>query len=54
MADKKSGVVLNPPTASPVLKTKINITLESTFPYALAREDFTVNATNITNPTYFR
>ena len=36
------------------MKTKVNITLESTFPYTLAKEDFSVNATNITNPTYFR
>jgi len=54
MSDTKSGVQLNPTSASPVLKTKINITLEQTFPYTLSREDFTVNATNISNPTYFR
>jgi hypothetical protein len=54
MSDKKSGVTLVPDSASPVLKTKINITLESTFPYTLVKEEFTVNATNITNPTYFR
>jgi hypothetical protein len=54
MGNKKSGVQLVPNTASPVLKTKVNITLEDTFPYTLAKEDFTVNATNITNPTYFR
>jgi hypothetical protein len=54
MGNKKSGVALVPATASPVLKTKVNITLEDTFPYALAKADFTVNATNISNPTYFR
>lgn len=54
MSDKKSGMVLVPDSASPVLKTKVNITLEDTFPYALVKEDFSVNATNITNPTYFR
>jgi len=54
MTDTKSGVSIEPPSASPVLKTKINITLEDAFPYTLAREDFTVNATNISNPTYFR
>jgi hypothetical protein len=54
MSDKKSGVVLVPNSASPVLKTKVNITLEASFPYSLVKEDFTVNATNITNPTYFR
>jgi hypothetical protein len=54
MSNKKSGVVLVPDSASPVLKTKVNITLESTFPYSLVKEDFSVNATNLTNPTYFR
>jgi hypothetical protein len=54
MGNKKSGVALVPNTASPVLKTKINITLEASFPYTLNKADFTVNATNITNPTYFR
>jgi hypothetical protein len=54
MSNKKSGVQLVPNSASPVLKTKINITLESTFPYTLNKSDFSVNATNITNPTYFR
>jgi hypothetical protein len=54
MSNKKSGVQLVPNTASPVLKTKVNITLESSFPYTLDKADFTVNATNISNPTYFR
>jgi FlaG/FlaF family flagellin (archaellin) len=54
MTDTKSGMALDPPTASPVLKTKVNITLDPTFPYTLDRADFSVNATNITNPEYFR
>lgn len=54
MSDSSSGVLINPPSASPVLKTKINITLETTFPYTLTRQDFSVNATNISNPEYFR
>lgn len=54
MGDTKSGVSIEPSSASPVLKTKINITLEDAFPYTLAKEDFTVNATNISNPEYFR
>jgi hypothetical protein len=45
---------LSPTSANPTLKTKINITLESTFPYTLNRSDFSVNATNISNPSYFR
>ena len=54
MTETKTGVTLNPTSASPVLKTMVNITLESTFPYTLAREDFSVNATNISSPEYFR
>jgi len=54
MGGTKTGLALIPNSANPTLKTKINITLESTFPYTLAKSDFTVNATNITNPSYFR
>jgi hypothetical protein len=54
MTETRSGVLFEPDTASPVLKTAINITLESDFPYTLAKEDFSVNATNITNPEYYR
>ena len=54
MANTKAGMQLVPPSANPTLKTKINITLESDFPYTLDKADFSVNATNITNPSYFR
>jgi hypothetical protein len=54
MTETKAGVSLTPTTASPVLKTQVNITLDATFPYTLSRNDFSVNATNISNPTYFR
>lgn len=54
MANTKAGIVLTPPSANPTLKTKINITLESDFPYTLDKSHFTVNATNISNPTYMR
>ena len=54
MPNTKSGLVLDPSSANPTLKTKINITLESDFPYTLDRAHFSVNATNISNPTYFR
>lgn len=55
MTTTKSGIQLTPPSANPTLKTKINITLETDFPYTLSdRKDFSVNATNISNPTYFR
>lgn len=54
MSNTKSGMGLSPSSANPTLKTKINITLEATFPYTLSRADFSVNATNISNPSYFR
>lgn len=55
MVATKSGMQLSPTSANPTLKTKINITLESSFPYTLDdRSHFSVNATNITNPSYFR
>lgn len=54
MNDTKSLVTLDPPSASPVLKTKVNITLEDAFPYTLEKEHFSVNATNISNPEYYR
>jgi hypothetical protein len=54
MLTTKSGMALSPDSASPTLKTKINITLEADFPYALDKSDFSVNVTNITNPEYYR
>jgi hypothetical protein len=54
MPTTKSGLALIPPSANPTLKTKINITLDSDFPYTLDKAHFTVNATNITNPVYMR
>jgi hypothetical protein len=55
MTTTKSGLTLDPPSVNPTLKTKINITLEADFPYTLDdRKSFSVNATNISNPTYMR
>jgi hypothetical protein len=45
----QSGLTLIPATASPVLKTKIEIAIDSSFPYELAREDFSVNVTQLSN-----
>jgi len=45
---------LTPASVSPVLKSRIEIALESSFPYTLDKEDFTVNATSLTNSTYIR
>ena len=45
MAAIKSALGLSPNTASPVLKTKLTITISSDFPHTLKRDEFTVNAT---------
>lgn len=46
---------MNPNSASPVLKTPIEITLDDNFPYPMTDPDhFTVNATSTTNPDYIR
>lgn len=45
---------LNPSSVSPVLKTPIEIQLDSDFPYDLVASDFSVNATDITDATYTR
>ena len=45
---------LNPSSASPVLKTPIEISLDAAFPYTLAKEDFSVNATSLTDESYIR
>ena len=50
----QSGSNLNPSSVNPVLKTKIEIQLDANFPYTLNRNDFSVNATSISNSTYIR
>lgn len=50
----QSGSNLNPSSVNPVLKTKIEIQLDTNFPYTLTKEDFSVNATSISNSTYIR
>jgi hypothetical protein len=47
----QSSITISPNSVSPVLKTPITITLESTFAHSLVKEDFTVNATLSTNST---
>ena len=54
MTNTKAGLALSPWSANPTLKTKINITLEADFPYTLDKYDFSVNATNMSNPSYYR
>lgn len=44
-SDVRTSVKITPNSVSPVLKTEVTIELESAFPHALKREDFTVNAT---------
>jgi len=50
----KAATLMTPSSVSPVLKTMVNITLASAFPYTLSKQDFTVNATNTTNTAYVR
>lgn len=50
----RESKVLNPNSASPVLKTPLVITLDPDFPYALDREEFSVNATSVTDSSYIR
>lgn len=50
----RAGNTLTPDSVSPVLKTRVEITLEPDFPETLDRYDFTVNATSVDDPTYVR
>lgn len=50
----KSSLTLTPSSASPVLKTKITVQLESDFPYTLVKEELTMNATSTTDSSYIR
>jgi hypothetical protein len=45
---------LNPSSVSPVLKTPIEIQIDTNFPYTLNKEDFSVNASSISNSSYIR
>lgn len=54
MQTTKAGITVTPDSANPTLKTKLDITLEADFPYTLDKAHFSVNATNITNPSYMR
>ena len=49
-----SATAMSPTSASPVLKTDVTFTLDSNFPFALNRDDFTVNATSTTDSSYVR
>jgi hypothetical protein len=45
---------LIPNSASPVLKTPLLINLSPDFPYALNRDELSVNATSVTDSSYVR
>ena len=50
-----SSYVMAPESASPVLKTNITFTLDEEFDsIELVKTDFSLNATNLTNPSYVR
>ena len=53
-SDVKSGLTLTPDSVSPVLKTKIVVSLETNFPYTLVKEDLSINATSTDDNTYIR
>jgi hypothetical protein len=53
-SEVKTGVTIVPSSVSPVLKTKIVVQLDSTFPHTLLREDLSINATSTTNSSYIR
>lgn len=40
LATKQSGVSVSPTSASPVLATVLTVTLESTYPHTMVKEDF--------------
>lgn len=50
----KKSSMLAPSSVSPVLKTRVTITLDADFPFTLDKDHFTVNATDTTNSTYVR
>lgn len=47
----KSGLTLAPNSVSPVLKNKIKIQIDTNFPYTLSKDEFSVNATQLSNNT---
>ena len=53
-SDIEGMIDFQPRSANPTLKTKITFTLGEAFPYTLTRDDFTINATSIDDPTYVR
>lgn len=44
-ATNNKGIQMSPISVSPVLKTEIMLYLESSFPYTLQEDDFSINAT---------
>ena len=53
-SDVKTSTTIAPSSASPVLKTRITVQLQSDFPFTLERGDFSINATSTTNSSYVR
>jgi hypothetical protein len=49
-----TGTSISPSSVSPVLKTDIIVQLDTTFPFALNANDFTINATDQNNSTNIR
>jgi hypothetical protein len=53
-SDVQGSSNLTPNSVSPVLKTAIDITIDSSFPYTLVHTDFTITATSTNDATYVR
>jgi hypothetical protein len=49
-----SATSITPSSSSPVLKKDVVIQLDTAFPFTLDRNDFTVNATSVDDPSYVR
>jgi hypothetical protein len=55
LSDENIAILsLTPSSVSPVLKTKIVVQIDSSFPYTLAREDITMNAISTNDSSYIR
>ena len=54
LATRQNGVTVTPSSVSPVLASTITVTLESTYPHALAVEDFTATLIDASDSTITR
>jgi hypothetical protein len=50
----EAATAISPSSVNPTLVSDLTLTLQDSFPYTLNRDDFTVEAFNVSNPTYRR